>query len=95
MSLIIIVYNVVAPSFAPGDEAPVFHMYKCKAKEGLLSKSSPNTEHFLVPTISLGYQGAVTSKDAMGWFVCAFFNGLTFAEEYQEQMRELLLGDIL
>lgn len=54
-SLIIVIYNVVAPSFTPGDGAPVFHMYKCKAKEELLSKSSLNAEHFLVPTILLGY----------------------------------------
>lgn len=42
MSLIIVVYNVVAPSFKPGDGDLFCHVYKCKAKEGLLYKSSLN-----------------------------------------------------
>lgn len=72
MFLFTIIYNGAAHNFTPWNGALFCHVCKCKAKEGLPSKDGLNPENFPVPTVSIGYWGAVNYKNAMGWLGYAF-----------------------
>lgn len=49
MFLAAVIYNVaLCSSFPPADWATFCHVYECKAKEELSSKSNLNFENFLI-----------------------------------------------